>query len=340
MSSKNIFKRMLALITMSLALTSLVACSDDSSQADADKVVIYSNADKEAIDAMEKALDNNGFSDKYMIKTFGTSELGGKLMAEGKDIEADMITMSSFYEDSIQKDDKMFLEFTPDVKPLNDDIPNYRYPITVQEGAIFYNSKALEDEKLPVPASFKDLTDPAYEGLISLSDVKQSSTAWLTIQALIDNYGEEEAKEILAGIYKNAGDSIESSGSAPMEKVLVGEVPLAIGLRHQAVLQKQDGKPIEFVDPEEGTYYLTEDLAIIDKGDEEKEESCKKMADIILKEARKDIIKLYPNAVYEGEEDFEDIKAEDVRKYPEELTVDLLKDHQDLSEEAKKLSSN
>lgn len=338
MKFTNKIKKTLTFACMILSLAVMTSCSNNEKK-DSGKIIIYSNADQEAIDAIEKSLDNNGYSNKYILKTFGTSELGGKLMAEGKNIEADMITMSSFYEDSVQKKDKMFIEFSPNVKPLNNDIPKYRYPITVQEGAIFYNSKALKDEKLKVPESFKDLTDPMYKDKISLSDVKQSSTAWLTIQALIDNYGEDQAKEILAGIYKNAGNSIESSGSAPMEKVLVGEVPIAIGLRHQAVLQKKDGKPIEFVDPKEGTYYLTEDLAIIDKGNEEKEETCKKMADIILKEARKDIIKLYPNAVYEGEEENEEIKSKNVKKYPEELTVDLLKKHQDISEEAKKLSN-
>ena len=41
--------------------------------------------------------------DKYMFQTFGTSELGGKLMVEGKNIEADVVTMSSFYLDSAQE---------------------------------------------------------------------------------------------------------------------------------------------------------------------------------------------------------------------------------------------
>ncbi len=38
---------------------------------------------------MENALDNNGYEGQYMFQTFGTSELGGKLLAEGTDIEAD-----------------------------------------------------------------------------------------------------------------------------------------------------------------------------------------------------------------------------------------------------------
>ena len=73
-----------------------------------DQVVIYSNADEEAVEAMSKALDENGYDGKYTFQTFGTSELGGKLLAEGTNIEADMVTMSSFYLDSAQEKNNMF----------------------------------------------------------------------------------------------------------------------------------------------------------------------------------------------------------------------------------------
>ena len=43
-----------------------------------DEVVIYSNADDEAVEAMKKTLDENGYEGKYLFQTFGTSELGGK----------------------------------------------------------------------------------------------------------------------------------------------------------------------------------------------------------------------------------------------------------------------
>lgn len=325
-------KKNILFILIAVLLFNLMACNNVK---DSSKIIIYSNADEEAVTAMEKALDNNGYKDKYIMKTFGTSELGGKLLAEGKNIEADMLTMSSFYVDSAQEKSKLFLEFTPNVKLINKDNPNYSYPITVQEGAIFFNTKEMEADGLKTPKNFKDLTDSTYKGKISISDVTHSSTAWLTIQALVDNYGENEAKNILKEIYANAGDNIESSGSGPMKKAEVGEVAIGIGLRHQAVLKKQEGKPIDFVDPEEGTYYLTENLAIVNKGNGEKEATCKKMADIILTEARKDIIKLYPNAVYEGEVEDEAIKAKNVKKYPKKLTVELLDKHKKLSEEAK-----
>ena len=72
---------------MTLSAFALTGCSGGNSGA-AKEVVIYSNADDEAVEAMKNALDGNGYEGKYMFQTFGTAELGGKLLAEGKNIEA------------------------------------------------------------------------------------------------------------------------------------------------------------------------------------------------------------------------------------------------------------
>lgn len=146
------------------------------------QVVIYTNADDEAVTAFQNALNANGFENKYVIQSFGTSELGGKLLAEGRALEADLITMSSYYEDSAQERNHMFADLT-DVKSQlfqdssNSTAPAYRRPTTVQEGAIFYNTTVLRDEGLPVPQSLADLADPVYAGQISVTDMEGSSTA-------------------------------------------------------------------------------------------------------------------------------------------------------------------
>ena len=69
----------------------------------------------------------------------------------------------------------------------------------------------------------------------------------------------------MRGIYDNAGDHIEESGSAPLKKVRAGEVAIGFGLRHQAVADKESGLPIDYVDPSEGTFTLTESVAVVDK---------------------------------------------------------------------------
>lgn len=308
----------------------LTACGSSSSE---DQVIIYSNADEEAIESMEHALDDNGFEGQYTIQTFGTSELGGKLLAEGTDIEADMVTMSTFYVDSAQEQNSMFKDLEFDVNTI-DEFPSYCAPITAQEGTIIANTEMMEENNLPTPTSLKDLANPEYKGFISVTDIASSSTAWLLIQALISEYGEDGAKEVLTGIYDNAGDHIEDSGSAPLTKVRAGEVAIGFGLRQQAVADKADGLPIDYIDPAEGNFSLTESVAVVDKGDDTNEKAME-MAQCIIENGREELQSYYPLALYEGEEtDAENLSA-NPKVFPEPLTVDLLEQHQALSEECK-----
>lgn len=226
-----------------------------------DQVVIYSNADDEAVAAMKSALDGNGYEGQYIFQTFGTSELGGKLLAEGADIEA----------------------------------------------------------------------DPVYKDQISVTDIKSSSTAWLLIQAVVSEYGEDGAAEVLSGIYENAGPHIEDSGSGPIKKVRSGEVALGFGLRHQAVADKNEGMPIDYVDPTEGNFSLTESVAVVDKG-ENSNDLAMEMAECIIKNGREELQKTYPNALYEGETTDEANQSAYPKKFPEPLTAQLLEEHQKLSE--------
>ncbi len=118
-----------------------------------------------------------------------------------------------------------------------------------------------------------------------MTDIKSSSTAWLLIQALVATYGEDGAKEMLSGIYENAGPHIEDSGSGPLKKCRAGEVAVGFGLRHQAVADKADGLPIDYVDPTEGNFSLTESVAVVDKG-EDTNPLAMEMAQCIIENGR------------------------------------------------------
>lgn len=324
------WKRVLALFTaVIMAVGMLAGCGAKKSA----EVVIYSNADDEAVEAMKAALDSNGYKGKYIFQTFGTSELGGKLLAEGSNMEADLVTMSSFYLESAQTDKNMFMDLTFETGAL-EEYPSYYTPITSQEGAIIVNTQMMKENNLPMPTCLKDLAKPVYKGFLSVTDIQGSSTAWLMIQALVSAYGEEGAKEVLKGIYSNAGAHLENSGSGPLKKVRAGEVAVGFGLRHQAVADKASGLPIDFVDPAEGNFSLTESVAVLNKGDKTNALAME-MAECIIKQGRTEIIKHYPNVIYKGET----TDASNVSTYPktfgERLTVDLLDRHKKLSESCK-----
>lgn len=91
--------------------------------------------------------------------------------------------MSTFYVDSAQELNQMFLDLDFDVNTL-DEFPSYCAPITAQEGTILVNTEMLQENSLPMPESLKSLADPVYEDFLSVTDVASSSTAWLLIQGI------------------------------------------------------------------------------------------------------------------------------------------------------------
>ncbi len=321
-----------AILCAAMALTACAGLSGCSSNEN-EQVIIYSNADDEAVESMKKTLDANGYEGKYVFQSFGTSELGGKMLAEGKDIEADIITMSSYYIESAESDSNMFVDLTFDVN-TTDSYPGYYAPFLANQGAILVNTDILAENGLAAPTAVKDLANPEYEGFISVIDIQGSSTAWLMIQSLISEYGEEGTKEILTGMYKNAGAHIEQSGSGPIKKVRAGEVAIGFGLRHQAVADKEDGLPVDFVDPTEGNFTLTESLAVVDKG-EDTNPLAMEMVQCIIEKGRTDLMTYYPVPLYNGETADSNAISANSKTFPEALTVELLEKHRAISEECK-----
>ena len=334
MNKKGIRRAACAGLAGVLGLSAVLfsGCGNGTKSADK-QVVIYSNADDEAVDAMKQALDDNGYKGQYIFQTFGTSELGGKLLAEGKNIEADLITMSTFYVESAQEQNQMFQDLTFATDTL-EEYPSYCTPITAQEETIIVNTELMKENKLDMPTSLKDLAKPEYEGQIAVTDIASSSTAWLLIQGLVSEYGEDGAKDVLKDIYKNAGDHIEESGSGPLKLVRAGEVAIGFGLRQQAVADKVSGLPIDYVDPAEGNFTLTESAAVVDKGDKSNPKAME-MAECIIKNGRAKLLENYPIPLYNGETVDDAEKSGNPKKFSEKLTVDLLKKHQALSEECK-----
>lgn len=302
--------------------------SETKEAANVKQTVIYTNADEEAQVAFKAALDKNGFEGKYILQSFGTSELGGKLAAEGKNIEANVVNMTSYYLDSVQKKSPMFVEIKDPVKPVVEH-PNFYIPDIGNCGALFVNTEELKKANLPMPKAIKDLADPMYKGHISVPDIMGSSTAWLMTQAVLNEYGDEEGAKIMKQIEANAMPHLEKSGSGPLKKIRAGEVAVGFGLRHQAVADKAKGLPVDYVDPVEGNFMLMEAVAVVDKNAAENEQAMK-IAECIAKNARPELLKIYPVALFEGEKVDDANKPANPKVYKEPLTVELLQKHQEL----------
>ncbi|CAM3329362.1 MULTISPECIES: extracellular solute-binding protein [Paenibacillus] len=321
---KTLKGMLLSLFAISMVFA-LAGCGSGTS-GEAKKVVIYTNGDEEAVAAMEASLKNAGYDGQYIMQSMGTSELGGKLMAEGSDIEADLVTMSSYFIESSQTKHSMFKDLTFETGAI-DSYPAYYTPILANTGAIFVNTEVLKEKGLPMPTSITELTKPEYKGLVSIPNIMDSSTGWLLVQAIINQYGQEAGQRVLRDLIANVGPHLESSGSGPIKKVQAGEAAAGFGLRHQAVAAKASGAPIDYIDPMEGNFSLTESIAVVNK-ENGNTDLAMKMAETIIKDARKDLIVNYPVALYKGETVDEANKPAHAMTFEKPLTVELLEEHQ------------
>lgn len=328
---KNFLKLLSTFLLMICVIIGLDGCGNETKKeagTNGKMTVIYTNADGEAQLAIRAALDENGFRGKYLLQTFGTAELGAKLSAEGRHIEADVVQMTSYYLDSAQKKHRMFIDLPEVGKPLKPHAAFY-LPTIANCGALFVNTQELHRLGLPMPKSIKDLSEPQYEGHISVSDIMTSSTAWLMTQAALNQYGEAEGAAIMRKIEHNAAAHLEQAGAGPLKRIRNGEAAAGFGLRHQAVADKSKGLPVDFIDPAEGNFMLTEAVAVVDKGAQENEQA-KKIAECIAQNARPELLKIYPVPLYAGEKVRAENQPAALKTFKETLTVDLLQRHQKL----------
>ena len=95
------------------------------------------------------------------------------------------------------------------------------------------------------------------------------------------------------------------------------------------VADKAKGLPVDFIDPVEGNFMLTEAAAVVDKGDKTNP-NAQKVVEVIIKNARPELLQYYPVALYKGETVSAENKPANPKQFPEALTVELLQKHQKL----------
>jgi len=123
------------------------------------------------------------------------------------------------------------------------------------------NTKLLAEKKLPKPKSWMDLANPVYKGEIVMPDPATSGTAFLSVAAIMQIYGEEKGWDLLKNIGKNVAQYVQS-GSAPSQMVAQGEYAVGISWDQAIYGRIEKGFPIEAIVPDEGTAFDLESVAI------------------------------------------------------------------------------
>ena len=238
--------------------------------ADADNIVIFSAANTQRLEEMQRMLSEKFPEHTFVVEYLGTSKLAAKLLAEGTDTEVDIIHDLS-YTNMFKLQEAGYLAdldwvdysiYADDVNLSKNFVIEYR-----TSGAIVVNTKLLEEYGLPEPTSYEDLLKPEYQGLISMPDPKSSGTGYMFVLQLVNAWGEEKAFDYFGKLDKNIFQ-YTSGGNGPINALVQEEAAIGFCMTVNAVNQINAGDPLKILFFEEGAPFSMYGQAI-PKGKEE-----------------------------------------------------------------------
>ena len=227
---------------------------------------VYTNADVNEMEKWapeaEKAI---GMKIQWSPR-MSSGELWSRVQAESPNFNADMIWG---FENSDARIGTQRGYFIPYKSPAWADIPekykdpnDHWYGYNYWFSAAAVNTKLIKEKNLPKPKSWLDLTNPVYKGELVMPNPGTSGTAFITVSAIMQIFGEEKGWEILEKLDKNVAQYTKS-GSAPSQLVAQGEYAVGISWDQAVWGRTEKGFPIEGIVPVEGTAYDLDSVAIL-----------------------------------------------------------------------------
>lgn len=127
-----------------------------------------------------------------------------------------------------------------------------------------YNTELLKKKRLAPPACWKSLLDPAYKGEIELSNPSSSGTAYMMLATMVQLFGEDGAFHYLRQLHPSV-TSYARSGAGPLKAVARGEASIGLAMLHGVMTERENGFPVAYTLPCEGTGTEAGSMAILRK---------------------------------------------------------------------------
>jgi iron(III) transport system substrate-binding protein len=293
---KNFFFAALALI---LAFPALVSAGGIQRQ---NRVIIYTSTEDFRTEHMQRLLKEKFPAYDITLQVLSTGNHAAKIKAEGTATEADIIlNLETGYLEGLQDNfadlsSYDLSEFLPELLPASKKF----LPWDKSSGAVIINRDKLRSLGLPVPASYQDLLDPRYRGLISMPNPKTSGTGYMFLVSLINAWGEEAAYDYFDKLALNILQ-FTTSGSGPVNALIQGEAAIGLGMTLTAVQAiNSRGILLELFFFPEGAPSITTGMAII-KGRETRP-AVREVFEFVLAKLVRDDKELYcPEPIFKNQ---------------------------------------
>ncbi|MDP1990030.1 MAG: extracellular solute-binding protein [Syntrophales bacterium] len=224
--------------------------------------------------------DKTGITVNQTFQSFG--EIEARVKAEAPNFNADMIIGCGSSTGFMAKKNGWSVAYaSPAWKGVPDvfmDPKGDWYNIANFSFVLVGNKDRLAKAGYKMPESWKDLLDPKWKGEIIMPSPLSSGTANMMRFSFLALYGDAEGWKFLEALDKNIA-YYTRSGNAPTDLVGRGEFMLGITSDENVKKRLDDGYPLIWSIPKEGTGY-DGTFALIFKGTQ-KLAACKKIVDLL-----------------------------------------------------------
>lgn len=220
--------------------------------AQAGEITVYSALEEEEIAAYLEAARQDMPDLTVNVLRLSTGDLGARLIAEAGNPQADVIwgfavtnMLNPAINDQLEAYAPAGIDGLPDAFKAADG--TWFAPVGYM-GAFCVNTARLESLGLPMPTSWADLANPAYEGELVMPDPGSSGTGYLQIAAILQGAGEEAGWQLIRDIDPNMAQ-YTTSGSRPCRMAQAGEYTIGASLSFVAMQGIAQGYPLAMVIP-------------------------------------------------------------------------------------------
>lgn len=199
---------------------------------------------------------------------FSSGEALARVMAEKGNPQVDVLFGGPVETFTAGEDKGIFEPYSP---PAAADLParfkskKGNWTAIADDPLVFLtNAKFLKDHNLKPPASWEDLLDPAYRGMLQMADARTSGTAVTRIFSIlqVNNRDEDKAFAYMKKLRQNVQTYTKSGGGGTVP-VGLGQAGGGIFFIVDALFTKQKGYDVELSFPKEGIGSAAEAIALI-----------------------------------------------------------------------------
>ncbi|GGD29325.1 putative 2-aminoethylphosphonate ABC transporter substrate-binding protein [Pontibacillus salipaludis] len=258
------------LIVVALSMLFVAACSSGTAETKKEEITVYTALEDDMIPTYLESFKEKYPDIEVNIVRDSTGVITAKLLAEKDNPKADAVWGLAATSLLVADQEGMLEGYAPEgIERVGDaykgdgETPHW-VGIDAWMTGISVNTVEMEEMGLDIPQSYEDLLDPQYKDLIVMPNPASSGTGFLTVSALMQTMGEEEAWDYMDNLHKNIG-MYTHSGSKPAKLAGQGEYPIGISFGYRGITQAEKGEPIKTIFPEEGSGWDLEANALVKK---------------------------------------------------------------------------